>query len=436
VTILRRRKEGWGGVIVMPPMGRICVRVLMLGWEFPPYFAGGVGTVCYELTKALAARNVPITYIMPHGPDEVSSQHLKLLVASKEMRSAKIRKVPALIEPYQSKEEYLHSFSKWGGMKKGKALYGKNLLEEMYRFAQAVVIMCEEEEFDVIHAHDWTTIPAALALKKRFHKPLVLHVHITEFDKTGGEHADPDVYRIEYDGFQKADKIIAVSNLVRQRLIRQYYVDPSKIEVVYNGVENPGACIGMARERISEHDRLVLFLGRVTLQKGPDYFLEAARKVSMMMPDVKFVVAGTGDMLPRMIERAAEMGLGNRVIFPGFVTREEGDKLYRMADLFVMPSVSEPFGIVPLEAMRMGTPVIVSRQSGVSEVLHHALKVDFWDTDALANKIVATLTYGALHDTIRYHGTLEVQRFTWETPAQRCIDIYGELIQRKILVEI
>jgi glycogen synthase len=414
------------------------MRVLMLGWEFPPYFAGGVGEVCYHLTKALAMKQVHVTYIMPNGPDAVQSNHVKLVVASREMKRLGIKtlSVKSLISPYMSTQEYAWNYQQMTITQRDKnfrKLYAEDLLQEMERFALAVGSIAEEEEFDLIHAHDWTTIPAALALKKKTGKPIILHVHITEFDKTGGEHADPHVYQIEHEGFQKADLIIAVSNLVKQRLVTKYYVDPAKIRVVYNSVDNAEQS-QLVPERISETDKIVLFLGRVTLQKGPDYFLEAAAKVAHIMPNVKFVIAGTGDMLPRMIEHAAELGIGNRVIFPGFVTREEGDRLYRMADLFVMPSVSEPFGIVPLEAMKQGTPVIVSRQSGVSEVITHALKVDFWDTDDLANKIVAALTYDHLHATLRQHGNMEIRRFNWSIPAEQCMKVYAELLHKPLEV--
>jgi glycogen synthase len=414
------------------------MRVLMLGWEFPPYFAGGVGEVCYHLTKALAEKGVDVTYVMPNGPDSVHSNHVKLVIASREMKrlGVKTLSVKSLITPYMSTQEYAWNYQQMSITQRDKSfkkLYSENLLDEMQRFAVAICRIADEEEFDLIHAHDWTTIPAALALKKKTGKPLILHVHITEFDKTGGDHADPHVYQIEHEGFQKADLIIAVSNFVKQRLVSKYYVDPAKIRVVYNSVDTSDQG-QMVQERISETDKVVLFLGRVTLQKGPDYFLEAAAKVISMMPNVKFVIAGTGDMLPRMIEHAAELGIGNRVIFPGFVTREEGDRLYRMADLFVMPSVSEPFGIVPLEAMKQGTPVIVSRQSGVSEVITHALKVDFWDTDDLANKIIAALTYDHLHATLRHHGGIEVRRFNWSIPADECIKIYGQLMHAPLVI--
>ncbi|MBR9701112.1 glycosyltransferase family 4 protein [Candidatus Woesearchaeota archaeon] len=413
------------------------VRVLMLGWEFPPYFVGGVGTVCYELTRGLARKGVEVTYVMPHGPEQAQGDHVRLLVADREMSrlGVKSKRIKSTLLAYESQEEYLWRFNRLFGntlmSKSSKKLYGDDLLQEVYRFADAVVALVSEEEFDVIHAHDWTTIPAALALGKVTGKPVVLHVHITEFDKSGGEHADPEVYKIEYEGFHAADIVIPVSNFVKRRLMNQYYVPENKIRVVHNSVEFDHKQLEMTRERLGDNDKLVLFLGRITLQKGPDYFMEAARKVCLMMPNVKFIMAGTGDMLPRMVERAADLGLGHKFIFTGFVSRDEGDRLYRMADLFVMPSVSEPFGIVPLEAMRQGTPVIVSKQSGVSEVIKHALKVDFWDTDDTASKIVASLTYSELHGELKYQGTMEVQSFTWDTPAEHCIKIYEEAMRAR-----
>lgn len=396
----------------------------MLGWEFPPYFAGGVGTVCYGLTRSLARKGIEVTYIMPRGPDQVRGEHVRLITAADAMQHVRMMPVRSLLTAYTTGAAYAASAALQGG-----AIYGKDLLDEMGRFAAVVADLVRDEAFDIIHAHDWTTIPAALALKRATGKPLVLHVHITEFDKTGGTHADPDVYRIEHEGLHGADRIVAVSNLVKERLVRQYHVDPRKVRVVYNTIDS-GAPSPAASERISGSDRIVLFLGRVTLQKGPDYFLEAAAKVAAALPDVKFVIAGTGDMLPRIVERAAQLGLGSRVVFSGFVSREEGDRLYRMADLFVMPSVSEPFGIVPLEAIRQGTPVIVSRQSGVSEVLKNALKVDFWDTEDLAAKIIAALTYRDLHQELRSRSAMEISGYSWDAPAQQCIDLYHELDTR------
>jgi glycogen synthase len=403
----------------------------MLGWEFPPYFAGGVGVVCYELTKALSKRNVDITYIMPSGPRDVHADFLNLLVADNMIADNRIRlaRIGSLLTPYTGVEEYrlnmARHFTQFGGS--SGALYGHNLLAEIERFAQKVAFIVEGMglDFDVIHAHDWTTFPAAIALKRLTGKPLIVHVHITEFDKTGGEHADSRVYAIEKRGMDEANLVIAVSNLIKNRCVNQYYINPDKVRVVYNAVDFKPTDFE-ERYAIKATDKIVLFLGRVTLQKGPDYFIEAARKVVDFDPNVKFIIAGTGDMLPRIIERAAALGIGNKVIFPGFVNRAQADQLYRMADVFVMPSVSEPFGIVPLEAMHHGTPAIISKQSGVSEVLNHVLKVDFWDVNDIANKVIAALSYSMLNKELKRHGADEARRFTWDVAAGNVEAVYRE----------
>ncbi len=409
------------------------LKVLMLGWEFPPYFAGGVGVVCHALTKALSRRQHEITYLMPSGPKEVHAENVRLLVADNLVADGRVRvaRIDSLLGAYQDSATYRASFERMLRATDGetKSLYGRDLLEEIERFAEKARLIVEEEgiQFDVIHAHDWTTFPAAIALKRATGKPLIVHVHITEFDKTGGEHADPRVYAIEKAGMEAADRVVAVSNLVRNRCVHQYHIAPEKVRVVYNAAELASSPATPEHFEIKARDRVVLFLGRVTLQKGPDYFLAAAKRVIEADPNVKFIMAGTGDMLPRMIERAAELGIGNKVIFPGFVDRESGDRLYRMADVFVMPSVSEPFGIVPLEAMHQGTPVIISRQSGISEVLQHALKVDFWDVDDIAAKILAALSYTALHEELRHQGSVEVRRFDWSVVAERVESLYREV---------
>lgn len=401
----------------------------MLGWEFPPYFAGGVGVVCHALTKALARRHVQVTYVMPKGPHDVSAEHCNLVVADNQVANDRVRVhtiqsgLAAYTDFAQYEERYQGFLMKHNN---AHALYGDNLLEEIDRFKEKMLLMVREHlfDFDVIHAHDWTTFPAAVAVHELTGKPLVVHVHITEFDKTGGEHADPRVYAIEKAGMDAAQKVIAVSGFIRNRCVHQYHVDPRKIKVVYNAVEQGNEI----PYKIEKDDKVVLFLGRITLQKGPDYFIEAAKKVLDMDSRVKFIMAGKGDMLPRMIERAAQLGIGRRMIFPGFVNRQEAEQLFRMADVFVMPSVSEPFGIVPLEALAQGTPVIISRQSGVSEVLHHALKVDFWDVNDIANKILAALSYRVLHSELRSQGSVEVRGFNWDTAATQVEEAYGEVL--------
>jgi glycosyltransferase involved in cell wall biosynthesis len=257
-------------------------------------------------------------------------------------------------------------------------------------------------------------------------------VHATEFDRTGGHGVNQYVYDIEKKGMQYADRVIAVSNYTKQKIIEQYGIPAGKIEVVHNAVDFGGKC----SFDIRKNEKVVLFLGRLTLQKGPDYFIEAAKKVLDYDPDVKFIIAGSGDMENKLVDRVAQLGIGNKVLFAGFVTGADVDRAYQTADLYVMPSVSEPFGLTPLEALRNNVPVIISKQSGVSEILKNALKVDFWDVDELANKILTVLNYRALHHELREHGALEVKTFNWNVPADKCISIYNDLIaSRHLLVK-
>jgi glycogen synthase len=412
------------------------MKVLMLGWEFPPYFAGGVGMVCYHLTRALCQQGVDITYVMPFGPTMVRSDYMKILIADNLFPRLRLqlKEVPTLLGAYSSESSYEKDFKQYllnsSTPGRTKALYGPNVFQEALLFAEKVKLIAKFEDFDVIHAHDHWTFPAAVAAKKATGKPLVVHVHITEFDKTGGNGVDQRIYDMERQGMEAADLVIAVSNMIKNRLVQSYGVPEWKIRVVHNAAE-PTTDIHDYTCKIRETDKVVLFIGRVTLQKGPDYFVEAAKKVLDFDPNVKFVLAGTGDMLPRLIERAAQLGMADRFIFPGFVNREEVMRLNHIADVFVMPSVSEPFGIVPLEAMAQETPAIISKQSGVSEVLDHVLKVDFWDVNDIANKILAVLHYGALNNQLKQHGLVEVRNMTWDKPASSCVSIYGELLRMK-----
>lgn len=419
------------------------MKVLMLGWEFPPFFAGGAGIVCSELTKSLNKIGVDVTYIMPFGPDEIYNKLsvqepgkplFKIIVAQNQTKisSLRIRTVDSILQPYTNSKEYEQAYSKIVKSRKfaknnNKPLYGRDLKAEVMRFAKMALEIAMEEEFDVIHAQDWVTFPAAMAIKEATKKPLVVHIHITEFDKTGGNDADPDVYAIERQGMIAADKVIAVSNKTRQICIDKYFIDPNKISVVHNAATQMDESITYDKVNISKTDKVVLFAGRITLQKGPDYFIEAAKKVIEKVPNTKFIMAGTGDMLPQMIQKSADMGLADKFIFTGFYTKEEGEKLFSMADVYVMPSVSEPFGIIPYEAMQKNTPTIVSKQTGISEVLTNTLKVNFWDINQLASKIVSLLAYPTLHRELTTRGFLEAKNTTWEEPATKCLNIYNEI---------
>ena len=303
--------------------------------------------------------------------------------------------------------------------------YGRDLMAEVGRYAASVAEIARTREHDVVHAHDWMAVPAGLAAARASNKPLVLHVHACEYDRSG-ESVNPQVRELERLGMEGADRVVCVSHYTARVVRTRYGIDPAKIRVVHNGLDGDPRRGARAQAKAIP-EPIVLFLGRVTFQKGPDYFLETAARVVKVEPRVKFVMSGSGDMLPAMIERAARLGLSRHVHFTGFLRGKEVERMYSMADIYVMPSVSEPFGISPLEAMAQDVPVVLSRQSGVSEVLKNALKVDFWDVQETANKILALLRYPALSRTLRDEGREEVRRMGWERPAELVRGVYEEL---------
>jgi glycosyltransferase involved in cell wall biosynthesis len=304
--------------------------------------------------------------------------------------------------------------------------YGGDLMHQVARYAAFCAQAVRRLDFDIIHAHDWMTYPAGLTVARMTGRPLVVHIHSTEFDRSGA-HINQSVYDIERRGMHGAMRVIAVSQLTRNVVVQRYGVPAPRVEVVYNGVEIEPSQVGMTG--IKRKDKIVLYFGRITYQKGPEYFVAAAKRVLEVMEDVKFVIAGSGDMAKRMIEMAAELGIGHKVLFTGFLRGADIPRVFALADLYVMPSVSEPFGIAPLEAMSHNVPVLISKTSGVSEVLMHALKVDFWDVDDMANKIIAVLRHPPLSQTLREHGAFEVRQLTWDGAAQRCEQIYSAAIR-------
>lgn len=433
------------------------MRVFMLGWEFPPFISGGLGTACYGLTKALDQLGTEIIFVLPTMVQSRYSTHVKLLspdlAVSKvpfkvqQLKNVSFRTVTSPLQPYLTSSTYQqrieqslaeiqsrrgHSGSRHADLGlSGKFDYSGDMFTEVRRYADLAVMLAENENFDIIHAHDWMTYPAAIAVAEMSHKPLVVQIHSTEFDRSG-EHVNQPIYDIERRGMHAADRVIAVSHYTRSIIIGRYAVPGEKVEVVHNGVERNGnggwSPAGPPAVGIGKDEKIVLFLGRITMQKGPEYFLRAAKKVLEKMDNVKFVMAGSGDLMYRAVEIAAELGIGSRVLFTGFLRGEDVRKIYRMADLYVMPSVSEPFGIAPLEALENDVPVIISKQSGVSEVLHHALKVDFWDVDEMANKIIAVLKYPPLEITLRNHGNFEVRKLRWRDSAEKCVKIYEDIL--------
>ena len=400
------------------------MRVLMFGWEFPPFRSGGLGTACYGLTKGLSKNNVDVIFVLPKLPGSAKADYVKLISAA-DMSKIKIKSVDSVLVPYISSESY-EEMLRYKKKSSVMDAYGSNLFEEVYRFSKKAELIAQQEQFDVIHCHDWMTYKAGINAKNVSHKPLIVHVHATEFDRTGGN-PNPLIYNIEKEGMHKADLIIAVSNYTKNKIIEHYGVAPEKVIVVHNAVEFNGYK-NDETFKIKEKDKIVLFLGRITLQKGPDYFLYAAKRVLEQEPNVKFIMVGSGDMEPFIIEKAAELGISDKVLFAGFLKGDDIDKAYQMADLYVMPSISEPFGITPLEAMRNGVPVLISKQSGVSEVISHCLKVDFWDIDEMTNKILAVLRYGPLHECLKKDGLWEVKKLSWNEPARKCIDVYNKAL--------
>lgn len=419
------------------------MKVLMLGWEFPPYFAGGVGIACYELTKVLTEiDDIEIEYVMAYGPDEKNiSKNMKISSANKVapgIEKVTITKIPTTVYAYDNPLSYENRFKRIlekanqnkDTNKSVKEIYGQNIIEEVYLYAQRVASHFKDKDFDVIHAHDWTTVPAALLLKKLTGKPVIFHVHITELDKTGGLGGWDKVFEIEKQGFEQSDTLIAVSNFVKNRLLNDYKVDEKKIKVIHNGGISDLSPSLFSSSQLLPQSKIVLFAGRMTLQKGPEYFLRAAKKVLEHDPTVNFVLIGNGDLLTKMIDLSVELGISKNVFFHGAYSRAEANEFFSRADIFVMPSVSEPFGIVPLEAVVKGTPTIISKQSGISEVLSNSLKVDFWDTNEMAHQILAYLYYPHLHSHIKESAFKELSNFDWRKPARKCYDAYKELCNK------
>ena len=424
------------------------MRIFMLGWEFPPFISGGLGTACYGLTRALDELGVHVTFVLPRSVGSQFATHVRLLTPGGTARAAsyqvaqfknvKFKAVESALQPYDTPQGYQQRLEQMLRLKRtiggragaadiiGEMDYRCDMYHEAHRYASVAVELACEEEFDIVHAHDWMTYPAGVAVAAISGKPLVVHIHSTEFDRSG-EHVNQLIYDIERMGMARADKVIAVSHYTRNIVIARYGIPGEKVEVVYNGVDRNGSW-PLAETGIDRDEKIVLFLGRITMQKGPEYFLHAARKVFDVMQNVKFVMAGSGDLMHRAIELAAELGIGHKVLFTGFLRGDDVQRIYKMADLYVMPSVSEPFGIAPLEALDNDVPVIISKQSGVSEVLTHALKVDFWDVDEMANKMVAVLKYPPLRVTLRSHGNFEVRRLRWSDSAAGCLRVYEEML--------
>ena len=416
----------------------------MFGWECPPHIAGGLGTACYGMTRGLARNDVEVTFVMPRASGDEDERFIRVVNASDvETVFGKVSAdsadiidkmsfihVDSNLVPYLSPEDYetYHDeFVKtgerrwetgdiWSQRYTFSGKYGANLMEEVARYAivAAQVAKDLEGQFDVIHAHDWLTYFAGIAAKRVSGKPLVVHMHATSFDRSSSDNIDTRVYEIERAGMAAADRV------------EKYNIPAEKVVTVHNAVrfaekENEAPERGVK-------DKIVTFLGRITFQKGPDYFVEAAAKVLKRVPNVRFVMAGSGDMMNHVIRRVARLGIADRFHFTGFLRGEDVHKMFQLSDVYIMPSVSEPFGISPLEAMRANVPSIISKQSGVAEVLDYAVKVDYWDVDSMADAIYGLITYPALSKMFAQKGLEEVTNLKWNDAAKKIKAVYEDAI--------
>lgn len=430
------------------------MKVLMFGWEFPPHIAGGLGTACYGIVKGLAHNGVETLFVMPSASGDEDQSAAKIINASdvpvdiKEsctidefLDKVQFVHIGTNMVPYLDPQEFhdlveedrkrqVNDFRVQYGQKyKFSGKYGSNLMEEVARYAMVggTIAMQHKDEIDVIHAHDWLTYYAGIAAKRLTGKPLVVHMHATSFDRGSVDNIDTRVYEIEKRGMEAADRVITVSDLTRNIVITKYGIDPSKVVTVHNAVDFSGRQ-GLQVER-GVKDKVVTFLGRITFQKGPEYFIEAAAKVLKRTKNVRFVMAGSGDLMNRSIRYVARMGISDRFHFTGFLRGADVQKMFALSDVYVMPSVSEPFGISPLEAMSTNVPSVISKQSGAAEVLKYAFKVDFWDVDAMADQIYALLQYPALSRFAAHYGYDEVHSLKWNNATAKIKKVYESVIK-------
>lgn len=424
----------------------------MFGWEFPPHISGGLGTACYGLTRGLAHNGVEVALVVPKAYGDEDQTSARIVNASdfafdpRQIRYNTFQheisylEVNSQLVPYIGIDDYYNvvnqiesgvfEVSEDGGGKRRYQFqggYGANLMQEVEKYALVAEEIARSQQYDVIHAHDWLTYRAGIAAKRVSGKPLVVHIHATEYDRSGENNRNEIVYGLEKEGMMAADAVCAVSNLTRQIVIDKYGIPAEKVFTLHNAVEPALRQVDGLRPL---KEKIVTFLGRVTFQKGPEYFVETAKRVLEKDDNVRFVLAGDGDMMPRVIRRVAELGISDKFHFTGFLRGKDIDKMFGMSDVYVMPSISEPFGISPLEAMQSGVPVVISKQSGVSEVLQYAIKVDFWDIDATADAIYGILHYPSLAKLFSEKGCEEANNLKWEDVAARLKRIYELVVNR------
>lgn len=396
----------------------------MFGWEYPPHHSGGLGVACQGLVKGLLQNGVKVTLVLPHPHGQDDGAHMRFPTED----TIETIMVPSLLQPYETVEQYAQRLQISSVPREANALYGENMGQAVESFSAMAVSMTKDVTPDVVHAHDWMTYEAGRRAARHHKVPFVAHIHATELDRTN---FSPNEWIAERErrGLLAADRIIAVSQYTKNLIVQHYGIDPAKVSVVYNGhnLEHIGTShSNLTIQHGTKKNPLVLFLGRMTIQKNPWQFLQVARRISDVMPQAQFVMAGDGEMLTEMVELACDLGISEKVIFTGKVRGKEIEKLYRNASCFVMPSLSEPFGLVALEAIAHGAPVVVTRQSGVAEVLDHAFKVDFWDTEKMADVILTILREEPLADQLKTEAPRVLQKLTWRNQSALVQSIYRD----------
>jgi glycosyltransferase involved in cell wall biosynthesis len=420
------------------------MKALMFGWEFPPHILGGLGTASYGLIKGMSIqKDLEITFVMPKPHGDEDQSFLKITGACNTpvvWKDVNYDYVSERLSKYMDPQKYFdlrnHIYADFSyrhvndlGCIEFSGRYPDNLMEEINNYSIVAGVIARTEQFDIVHAHDWLTYPAGIHAKNVTGKPLVIHVHATDYDRSRGN-VNPDVYGIEKDGMDHADHIMTVSDLTRNTVIEKYHQSPSKVTTVHNAVDPLSPEILAISDKRGVSDKIVTFLGRITMQKGPEYYVEAAAKVLQRTNNVRFIMAGSGDMMNKMIRLAAERNISDRFHFTGFMKGKQVYEIFKSSDVYVMPSVSEPFGISPLEAMQCGVPSIISKQSGCAEILKYAIKVDFWDIDALADAIYGLIAYPALHKFLKEEGLFEVNSIKWEDAGQKVRNIYNKVVHK------
>lgn len=421
------------------------MKALMFGWEFPPHILGGLGTASYGLIKGMSRhKDIDITLVLPKPWGDEDQSFLKIIAANKVpivWQEPDSKFLKDSLEGRISSDEYYHFRNcicednryigtNGIGSVEFSGRYPDNLLEEIRNYEAVAGVVCRSNNFDIIHSHDWLTYDAGVKAKQITGKPLVIHVHATDFDRSRGN-VNPTVYNIEKYGMDMADHIITVSNMTRDTVINKYHIDPRKVTTVHNAVTPLSREILDIKPNNNTGDKIVTFLGRITMQKGPEFFVQAARQVLQRTPNVRFVMAGGGDKMAEMVDLASAYGIVDRFHFTGFLKGKEVYEMLKSSDLYIMPSVSEPFGISPLEAMQCGVPTIVSKQSGCAEILSKVIKVDFWDIDAMADAIHSIVTNDAFAEYLKVEGKKEVDEIKWEYAGDKVINVYNQVLGYK-----